>query len=100
MAVVPPCHIYHYEEEGMRSKVTFTLHERKVEKWVRVIHHEKFLDNAPIMCVRLDVEYTNTVPNVKQGNLSLDQRQRAIVLQLYVAYETLIFQIVHVYAVP
>jgi hypothetical protein len=37
MAAVPPCHIYHYEEEGMGFKVTFTLHARKVEEWIRVI---------------------------------------------------------------
>jgi hypothetical protein len=82
----------------MSSKVTFTLHGRKVEKWVRVIH-EKFLDNAPIMCVWFDVKYTNTVPNLKQRNLPLEQRQRAAILQLYIAYETLIFQIIHVDAV-
>jgi hypothetical protein len=28
MMVVPPCHIYLYEEEGMSFKVTFTLARR------------------------------------------------------------------------
>jgi hypothetical protein len=72
MAAIPSYHIYHYEEEGLNYKVTFTLHARTVEKWIRVIQ-EKFLDNAPIMCVRLDIEYTDAVPNTKQMNLPLEQ---------------------------
>jgi 1,2-phenylacetyl-CoA epoxidase PaaB subunit len=64
MAVVPSCRIYHYEEEGMSFKMTFTLHARKVEEWIKVIQ-EKFLDNTPIMCVWLDIEYTKAVPYVK-----------------------------------
>jgi hypothetical protein len=48
----------------------------------------------------LDVEYTNAVPNVKQRNLPLEQRQRVAILQLSVSYETLVFQIVHADAVP
>jgi hypothetical protein len=64
MPEVPPCHIYHYGDEGMSFKVTFTLCARKVEKWIREIQ-EKFLNNAPIMCLGLDVEYTDVVPNVK-----------------------------------
>jgi hypothetical protein len=40
MAAVPFCHIYHYEEEGMSFKVTFTLRARKVEKWIRVIQEK------------------------------------------------------------
>jgi hypothetical protein len=32
MAAVPPCRIYHYKEEGMSFKVTFTLRARKVEE--------------------------------------------------------------------
>jgi hypothetical protein len=47
MEALPSCRIYHYKEEGMSFKVTFTLHARKVEKWIRV----KFLDNTLIMCV-------------------------------------------------
>jgi hypothetical protein len=48
----------------MSFKVTFTLHARKVEEWIRVIQ-EKLLDNTPIMCVGLDVEYTYVMPYVK-----------------------------------
>jgi hypothetical protein len=48
----------------------------------------------------VDVEYTDTVSNVKQRNLPLEQRHHAAVLQLSVAYETLVFQIVHADAVP
>jgi hypothetical protein len=55
----------------MSFKVTFTLHGRKMEEWIRVIQ-EKFHDNAPIMCVGLDVEYTVMVPYVKLWNLPLD----------------------------
>jgi hypothetical protein len=99
MTAVPPCRIYHYEEEGMSFKVTSTLHARKVEEWIRVIQ-EKFVGNVPIMCVGLDVEYTDVVPYVKQRNLPLEQRQRTAVLQLFVAYEILVFQIVHADAKP
>jgi hypothetical protein len=73
MAAVPFCRIYHYEEEGMSFKVTFTLRARKVEKWIRVIQ-EKFLHDAPIICVGLDVEYNDAVPNVKQRNHPLEQK--------------------------
>jgi hypothetical protein len=73
MAVVPSCRIYHYEEKGMSFKVTFTLRAWKMEKWIKVIW-EKFLDNAPIMCVGLDVEYTDMVSNVKKRNFPLEQR--------------------------
>jgi hypothetical protein len=81
--------VHHYEEEGMSFKVTFTLRARKVEEWIRVIQ-EKLLDNALIMCVGLDVEYTDVVPYVKQRNFPLEQRKRATVLQLSIAYETLV----------
>jgi hypothetical protein len=57
---------------------------------IRVIQ-EKFLDNASIMCVGLDIEYTGVVPNVKQRNLPLEQRQRATILQLSVSYKMLVF---------
>jgi hypothetical protein len=57
MTVVPPCCIYHYEEEGMSFKVTFTLHARRMEEWIRIIL-KKFLDNALINGVGMNAEYT------------------------------------------
>jgi hypothetical protein len=44
--------------------------------------------------VGLDVEYTDAVPNVKQRNVPLEQRQHAAILHLSIAYETLVLQIV------
>jgi hypothetical protein len=73
MTAVPPCRIYYYEEEGMSFKVTFTLRARKVEEYIRVIQ-EKFLDDAPIMCVVLDIKYTDAAPYMKQRNISLKNR--------------------------
>jgi hypothetical protein len=73
MEAVPPCRNYHYEEEGMSFKMTFTLRARKVEEWIRVIQ-EKFLDDTPIMCVGLDVKCTDATPYAKQRNISLQNR--------------------------
>jgi hypothetical protein len=52
------------------------------------------------MCVGLDCEYTNAVKNVKQKNHPPEKKQRAAVLQLSVASETMLFQICHADAVP
>jgi hypothetical protein len=52
------------------------------------------------MCVGLDYEYTDAVRNVKQKNLPPEKKQRAAVLQLSVASETLVFQICQADAVP
>jgi hypothetical protein len=52
------------------------------------------------VCVGLDCEYTDAVKNVKQKNLPLEKKQCAIVLQLSMASETLVFQICHADAVP
>jgi hypothetical protein len=67
-----------------------------MERWIRRVQRE-FLDRAPenSMCVGLDCEYTNAVKNVKQKNLPPEKKQRAVVLQLSVASETLAFQICH-----
>jgi hypothetical protein len=53
----------------------------------------EFLDHAPenSKCVVLDCKYTDTVKNVKQMNLPTEKKQRAALLQLSVAYETLVF---------
>jgi hypothetical protein len=43
----------------------------------------------------LDCEYTDVVKNVKQRNLPPKKKQHAALLQLYVASETVVFQICH-----
>ena len=60
---------------------------------------EQYLDAAPTKCVGLDCEYTLAKPG-SQKKLPLEERQRAAVLQLCVASEVLVFQIVHADAVP
>jgi hypothetical protein len=64
--------------------------------------HRDFLDHAPedSRCIGLDCEFTDIVKKVKQRNLPPEKRQRATVLQLFVASEILVFQICHVDAVP
>jgi hypothetical protein len=37
MAVVPLSRIYHFDEQGMSFKVTFTIHAVRVEKWISQI---------------------------------------------------------------
>jgi hypothetical protein len=51
------------------------------------------------MCVGLKYEYTDAEKNVKQKNLPPEKKQRAAVLQLSVASETLVFQICYADAV-
>jgi hypothetical protein len=72
-----------------------------MERWIRRMQWE-FLDRAleNSICVGLDYEYTNTVKNVKHKNLPSEKKQRATILQLSVASETLVFQICHGDAVP
>jgi hypothetical protein len=63
-----------------------------VERWICRVQRE-FLDRAPenSMCFGLDCEYIDAVKNVKQKNLPPEKKQRAAVLQLSVASETLVF---------
>jgi hypothetical protein len=53
----------------------------------------EILNRAPenSMCFGLDCEYIDAVKNVKQKNLPPEKKQRAAVLQLSVASETLVF---------
>ncbi|KAK1633175.1 hypothetical protein QYE76_007490 [Lolium multiflorum] len=74
----------------MDFKVTYTLRAKRVERWIRAVKRD-FLDVAEIKVVGLDCEFTD--PR-RRGN------QRAAVLQLSVAQETLVFQIVHADEVP
>jgi hypothetical protein len=68
-----------------------------VKRWIHSVR-EKYLDAAPTKCVGLDCEFTIAKP-VSQKDLPLQQSQRAAVLQLYLANEVFVFQIVHVNAV-
>jgi hypothetical protein len=77
----PRSRLYYVVIEEMNFTITETLRASRVEKWIRAIKR-RFLDAAPIKCVVLDCEFTtHEVP------------QRAVVLQLSVASEILIFQI-------
>jgi ribonuclease D len=75
--------------EGMSFKVTVALRASRVEKWIRDVKRD-FLDAAPTKCVGLDCEFTDP----REGD------QRAAVLQLSVATETLVFQICWADEVP
>jgi hypothetical protein len=101
MAVVPRSMLYYFVEQGMRFRVTVTLRASCMESWIHRVHRE-FLDRAPedSKCVGLYCEFTDAVKNVRQKNLPPEKRQRAIVLQLSMASETLVFLICHAEAVP
>jgi hypothetical protein len=74
----------------MNFTITETLCASRVEKWIRAVQ-QRFLDAAPIKCVGLDCEFTTSHDKVNQ---------RAVVLQLSVASEVLIFQICWANHVP
>ncbi|XP_051211594.1 uncharacterized protein [Lolium perenne] len=88
-AKAPRSRIYHHMAEGMAFKVTVALRSSRVEKWIRDVKRD-FLDAAPTKCVGLDCEFTDP----REGD------QRAVVLQLSVATETLVFQICWADEVP
>jgi hypothetical protein len=75
----------------MEFTITETLHASMVEMWLRAVK-QRFLDAAPIKCVGLDYEFTSP----REGR----RHQRAIVLQLSVASEVLVFQICQADHVP
>ncbi|XP_051197146.1 uncharacterized protein [Lolium perenne] len=68
-------------------KVTVTLRTRMVDKWIRRVKRD-ILDAATTKCVGLDCEFTD--PRKKAG-----EEQRATFLQLSVASEMLVFQMIH-----
>jgi ribonuclease D len=73
----------------MNMKTTVTLRAIRVEKWIDAVK-KNFLDAAHTKIVGLDCEFTDPrKPN-----------QCAAVLQLSVAYETLVFHICHADEVP
>ncbi|XP_051206202.1 uncharacterized protein [Lolium perenne] len=88
-APAPRFRMYCLTAEGMYFKITVTLRASRVEKWIRAVKRD-FLDATPIKFVGLDYEFTNP----REGN------QRAVILQLLVATENLIFQICWADEVP
>nr|XP_051196563.1 uncharacterized protein LOC127309893 [Lolium perenne] len=82
--------VYYLKPEGMEAafKVTATLRARMVEKWIRRVKRD-FLEAATTKCVGLDCEFTD--PRKKKAG----EEQRAVVLQIFVASETLVFQMIH-----
>jgi hypothetical protein len=85
---LPRSRLYYVIIEEMNFTITKTLRASRVEKWICAIKR-RFLDIAPIKCMGLDCEFTtHKVP------------QRAVILQLSVASEILIFQICHANRVP
>ena len=91
LARPPRSRLYYYEKEGMKFKVWVTLRAWRVERWICDLK-KYFLDAAPFKGVGLDCEFTD--PRRK------DTQQRAAVLQLSVATETLVFQICEADRVP
>ncbi|XP_071683683.1 uncharacterized protein [Lolium perenne] len=82
--------VYYLKPEGMEAafKVTVTLRARMVEKWIWRVKRD-ILDAATTKCVGLDCVFTD--PRKKKAG----KEQRAAVLQLAVASETLMFQMIH-----
>ncbi|XP_051190605.1 uncharacterized protein [Lolium perenne] len=78
----PRTRVYHLMAEGMAFKVMVALRASRVEKWIHDVKRD-FLDAASTKCVGLDCEFTDPC----EGD------QRAAVLQLSVAFDTLVFQI-------
>ncbi|XP_051197102.1 uncharacterized protein [Lolium perenne] len=79
--------VYYLKAEGIAAfKVTVTLRARIVEKWIWGVKRD-FLDAATTKCVGLDCEFTDP--------RKASEEQRAAVLQLSVASETMVFQIIH-----
>jgi hypothetical protein len=81
---LPRSRVYHLTAEGMHFAITETLRASRVEKWIRAVK-QQFLDTTPIKCVGLDCEFNS--PHEGRRN------QRAVVLQLSVVSEVLVFQI-------
>jgi ribonuclease D len=88
---LPRSELYYIDTDDapLSMKITVTLRAKRVEKWIRTVQRN-FLDAAAMKIVGLDCEFTDPrKPN-----------QCAAVLQLSVAYETLVFQIVYADDVP
>ena len=88
---VPPTEVYYDTIQRMDFKITYTLRAKRVEKWIRAVKRD-FLDAAEVKVVGLDCEFTSP----REGS----ENQRAALLQLSVAHETLLFHIVFADDVP
>ena len=83
--------VFIYTHYGMDFKVTVTTSASSVEKWIHDV--KRRLDTVPKKCVGLDCEFTDH-RDVGRDN------QRAAILQLSVASETLVFHILYADEVP
>jgi len=83
---------YEYKDMSvdMDFKVVVTHRASTVESWIGDVKR-RYLDAAPMKIVGLDCEFTDATP---------EERQRAAVLQLSVATDTLVFHICHADRVP
>jgi hypothetical protein len=86
----PVTRVHNITAEGMEFTITETLHASTVEMWLHTVK-QRFLDAEPIKCMGLDCEFTT--PRDKP-------HQRAVVLQLSMASEVLVFQICEADHVP
>ena len=84
--------VHYFNHHGMHFKATVTICASRVEKWIRDVK-SRFLDAAPVKCVGLDCEFADH----RNGGRA---NQRAAVLQLSVASENLVFQILWANKVP
>ena len=87
-----PSEVYYIKNDAvnMNFKVVVTLRASTVERWIRDVKR-RYLDAAPMKIVGLDCEFTDAAP---------EERQRAAVLQLSVAIDTLLFHICYADRVP
>ena len=77
--------MYFYKDDAvdMSFKVVVTLRASAVVRWIRDVR-SRYLDAAQIKIVGLDYEFTDATP---------DEMQRAAILQISVATDTLVFHI-------
>ncbi|CAM0909537.1 unnamed protein product [Alopecurus aequalis] len=98
LADEPPREDYKFVVEGMDFNVKVTLRASTMESWIRNVK-QLYLDAAAIKCVGLNCEFTDRVRR-RQDSLPTEEKQRAAVLQLSVASETLVFHICRTDVVP
>ena len=81
----PRSQVFHIKNDAvnMNFKVMVTLRASTVERWIHDVKR-RYLDAAPMKIMGLDCEFTDIAP---------EEKQRAAVLQLSVATDTLVFYI-------
>ena len=92
--VFPPSEIFPHVKmhEMAECRITYTVRSKRVARWIRAVKRN-FLDAAEVKIVGLDAEFTD--PRGRGRDT-----QRAAVLQLSVASETLVFHVLHANEVP